>query len=142
MTKSTAAPLSPPFAPSARTRMMSVISGMIGGLAWFVMFGIMGFIVPRFEEVFAEMGAPLPGATQALIAAAHALRTFWPVAAVLVLGVPAAAVLLAVFARSSLGVTLARWLGLGSVLFMLVALMAVLFSLLIPLWSFMQATKG
>jgi hypothetical protein len=121
--------------------MMSVISGMIGGLAWFVVFGVLAFIVPRFEEVFAEMGCGLPAATQALIAASHALQTFWPVAAVFVLGVPAASVLLAVFARSMRGVTFARWLGLGSVLFMLVALIGVLFSLLMPLVSVVETAK-
>jgi hypothetical protein len=130
-----------PQTPSARTRMMSVISGMMGGLAWFVVFGVLVFIVPKFVAVFADAKSSLPLVTQAVITAAHFLFFAWPLAAVFIFGVPGAAVLLSVFARSSRGVTAARWLGLGSVLFSLVVLVVILTSLLLPLMSLVEAVK-
>ena len=130
-----------PQTPSARTRMMSVISGLMGGLAWFVVFGVLVFIVPKFVVVFADAKTSLPLVTQVVIAAAHFLFFAWPLAAVFIFGVSGAAVLLSIFARSSRGVMAARWLGLGSVLFSLVVLVAILISLLLPLMSLVEAVK-
>ena len=39
---------------------------------------LLGFVVPRFEAMFADAGVALPKATQIVIAMAHVVKTAWP----------------------------------------------------------------
>lgn len=36
------------------------------------------FVMPRFEEMFSNLGAALPPSTQALMSIGHAVRAYWP----------------------------------------------------------------
>jgi len=128
--------------PFARIRIMGVVSGMAGGLASLVVFGVLVFVVPRFEAIFAEMKSSLPVLTQAVIAVSHLMSYAWPLAAVLMFGVPVAAVLVSVFARLRGGVTLVAWLGLGSAMLMILALAGILVGLFLPLMLLMKATSA
>jgi type II secretory pathway component PulF len=114
---------------------MGVVSGLLGGLSWLVVFGVLLLIVPKFEEMFArfEIKAGLPWVTKAVIAVSHALHIAWPLVACIVLGIPAAAILVSIRARSRKGAVAAMVFGLGSLLIPLVALPVIAINLFLPL---------
>ena len=124
-----------PQGPSTFVRVMGVVSGLLGGLSWLVVFGVLLLIVPKFEEMFArfEIKAGLPWATQVLITISHALHIAWPLVACIVLGIPVAAILVSIRARSRKGAVAAMVFGLGSVLIPLVALPVIAINLFLPL---------
>jgi hypothetical protein len=116
-------------------RAMGVVSGVLGGLAWLLVFGILVFFVPKFEEIFArfEIKAGLPWVTKVLISISHVLHVGWPLAACIVFGIPAASILVSIFARSRKGAVAAMVFGLGSLLIPLVALPVIAINLFLPL---------
>jgi hypothetical protein len=128
--------------PSARIRIMGVVSGTAGGLASFVVFGTLVFVVPRFEAIFADFKCSLPVLTQAVITVSHLMSYAWPLASVLMFGVPVAAVLVSVLARLRGGVALVAWLGLGSAMLMILVLAGILVALLLPMMSLVQAISA
>jgi len=124
--------------PSVAWRVVGVFFGLLSGLAWLLVFGILVFIVPKFEEIFQRFDAALPLLTRALISATHVMFQGWPVFAALMFGVPAAAILLSVLARSSAGVTAAAVLGLVSVFMFVIAMAAIVIGLFLPMISLVE----
>lgn len=140
MTQSTAAVQGPPV----WVRAMGVVSGVLGGLAWLLVFGILVFFVPKFEEMFArfEIKAGLPWVTKVLISISHVLHVGWPLVACIVFGIPAASILVSILDRSPKGSVAAIVLGLSSVLIVLVALPLIVAGLFMPLVEIIKATSG
>jgi len=62
-----------------------------------VVVGLLTFVLPRFEKIYAGKGAVLPAPTRALLAISHGLITYWPF---IVMGVTAACVGLFLYLRS------------------------------------------
>ena len=124
--------------PSVAWRVVGVFSGLLSGLAWLLVFGVLVFIVPKFQEIFQRFDAALPLLTQAVISAAQVVSQGWPVFAALAFGVPAAAILLSILARSSAGVTAAAVLGLVSVFMFVVAMAAIVIGLFPPMMSLVE----
>jgi len=125
-------------------RATGVVSGLLGGLAWLLLFGVLLFIVPKFEEMFVrfEIKSGLPAPTKILITLSRILRVAWPLAAAIMFGIPAASILLSVFARSSKGAAAAVVFGLGSLLIVLVVLPVIVTGLFLPLLDLMQSASG
>jgi type II secretory pathway component PulF len=123
---------------------MGVVSGLLGGLAWLAVFGVLLLIVPKFEEMFArfEIKAGLPWVTQALITISHALHIAWPLVACIVLGVPAAAILVSIYGRSSKGAVAAVVFGLGSLVILFVAMPVIVAGLFLPLVELLKFASG
>lgn len=61
---------------------------------------MLAFIIPQFEEMFADLGTELPGLTVAVVAASEYLRSDWYVVAGIVVG---AVLLIGAFRRSETG---------------------------------------
>ena len=137
MTQLTAAVQGPPV----WVRAMGVVSGLLGGLSWLLVFGVLFFFVPKFEEIFARFGAELPWVTKILITVSHVLHTAWPLACI-VLGIPAAVIVIPIFDRSSKGSVAAIVFGLSSVLIVLVALPLIVAGLFMPLVDLIRVTSG
>ena len=133
-----------PQGPSTFVRVMGVVSGLLGGLSWLVVFGVLLLIVPKFEEMFArfEIKAGLPWVTKAVIAVSHALHIAWPLVACIVLGIPAAAILVSIRARSRKGAVAAVVFGLGSLAILSVVLPVIVISLFLPLEHFTRGRSG
>jgi type IV pilus assembly protein PilC len=65
-----------------------------------VVLGLLLFVMPKFEKIYANKGVPLPAPTQVLLGFSTALVTYWPV---LIFGLVIAVTLLWVYFQSSGG---------------------------------------
>jgi len=121
--------------PSVAWRVVGVFSGLLGGLGWVLLLGILAFIVPRFEEIFArfQVTGGLPWVTAVIIQLSHAVRNWW-----FLFGPAAAAVLAAplvgcIWTRTPGGVIAAVVFGMVSVLAVAVGITVIVLGLFMPL---------
>lgn len=72
----------------ARRKVTSALMypAIIAVMAVVVVVVLVGFVLPRFEVFFKNLGAKLPLPTRMLLAASHALTTYWYVVLALLLG--------------------------------------------------------
>lgn len=72
----------------ARRKVTSALMypAIIAVMAVVVVVVLVGFVLPRFEVFFTNLGAKLPLPTRMLLGASHALTTYWYVIAALTLG--------------------------------------------------------
>lgn len=63
-----------------------VYPALLLGVAAVVLVLLLVLVIPRFAELFASMDMPLPPTTEALILASGALRSYWWLALVLIVG--------------------------------------------------------
>jgi len=99
--------------------------------------GLLVFIVPKFERIFAEFGAQLPASTSALLDVSRLLRQYWFLAAPLPLAVLAALMVLVWKGRAgwAWAVLIAAILGLIGFL------TCTVLALFMPLISIVQAAR-
>lgn len=126
--------------PSAAGRVVGVCCGLLGGLGWVLLLGILAFIVPRFEEIFTrfEVTGRLPWVTAVIIQLSHAVRGWW-----FLFGPAAAAVLAAllvgcIWMRTPGGVIAAVVFGMVSVLAVAVGVTVIVAGLFMPLVTLIQ----
>lgn len=75
----------------ARRKVTSALMypAIIAVMAVVVVVVLVGFVLPRFEVFFSNLGAKLPLPTRMLLAASHALTTYWYIVATLMLALMA-----------------------------------------------------
>ena len=74
-----------------------VILSVTGGVSIII---LLTFVLPKFSTIFAELGGSLPLSTQILLGVSNALRTYWWICLVLLIG---AGAILRSYVRSSKG---------------------------------------
>jgi len=114
---------------------LGVVLSLIGGVAWLTLVEMGAFIVPKFVEVFEEFGVAgeLPTATVVVLAVAHALLVWWPVAAMLWIAVVGGLVTLCVRVRKGWPVAVAAVFAGVSLVGVATAAVLIMVTLFVPL---------
>lgn len=60
-----------------KVRSALVYPVIVSGVALLVVIFLMIFVVPRFVELYADMGAELPWATKVLMSVSHTVKSYW-----------------------------------------------------------------
>ena len=134
-------PAADPQSPSTLSKVIGVFFGVLGGLGWGLLAGVLVFPAARFEEIFErfEIKGGLPAMTCAVLGVSHALRTVWPVVGLVVLAAVAAPAIVCLRARSLGAVIASIAFGMVSIVAVSVALGLVVMGLFLPLVQLMQA---
>jgi len=125
--------------PSVASRFAGIVLAVVGGFVWLLPAAGFVFIVPKFVQVFSELGVALPALARFLIGVSGVVVPYWPIFAA-----PLAAVMLGLVVGSAAGRTRLP-VGL-SVAFSVVSLLVVIavqallvMGLFIPLVTVVQA---
>jgi hypothetical protein len=126
--------------PSGLARFAGIVLALIGGFVWLLpVFGFV-FIVPKFVQVFNEVGVSLPALARFLIGASGMVANYWFVFAAPLAAVTIGLVIASVVARTRWPVSLSVAFAVVSLVLVIAVQALLVMGLFIPLVHIVEMT--
>jgi hypothetical protein len=124
---------------SVASRIAGIVLALVGGLVWLLPVLGFVFIVPRFVQVFDELGVALPVLARYVIGASGVVAHYWPIFAAPLAAVTMGLVVGSVVGKTRVPVGLSVAFSVVSLLMVIAVQTLLVMGLFLPLASVVQA---